>query len=77
MSNLFTAVSVEQQEIVAGGKISGGVESKYKFTDYEGLVIKGFRLKNGKGGSGLWFDKLEAFNDETEYSYLASDIYVK
>jgi hypothetical protein len=76
MSNLFTAVSVEQQEIVAGGKISSGVESKYRSTDYEELTIKGFKFENGKGGSQLWFDKLEAYQNETEYSDIDAYTYV-
>jgi hypothetical protein len=65
MSNLFTAVSAEQQEILAGGtkkskKMSAFLDSNYEFLKKgEKLGIEDLDFKNGRNGSSLRFDELE------------------
>ncbi|MTJ08466.1 hypothetical protein [Anabaena sp. UHCC 0204] len=67
MSNLFTIVSVEQQEIVAGG-VRSRLRSRYTYEENKALVIRGFKFSNGRGGVELKFDLLRADSEINEES---------
>lgn len=67
MANLFTAVSTEQQEIVAGGskkkEMSAFLDSNYEFLKRgEKLGIEDLNFTNGQDGSSLRFDELEVIS---------------
>ena len=55
MSNLFTAVSAEQQEIVAGGKIT--------LKDLQINVIGGRQNSGINGGAVIVKDSLKSYTD--------------
>ncbi|MBE9260068.1 hypothetical protein [Dolichospermum sp. LEGE 00246] len=55
MSNLFTAVSAEQQEIVAGGKIT--------LKDLQINVISGEQNSGINGGAVIVKDSLNSYTD--------------
>ncbi|WP_413173304.1 hypothetical protein [Anabaena azotica] len=81
MSNLFTAVSIEQQEIVAGGfghdddddGFGGaGYNSKYENDSTKLLKIEDLSASNGRHGSTLKIGSLLKLRKSSQYSKVAA-----
>jgi hypothetical protein len=63
MSTLFTAVSVEQQEIVAGGA-SARLSSKYDYLNTDKVTLDYLNVKPTKFGNDITLHGFELFSLE-------------